>query len=259
MASVGTDNNVPVEEILGYRVCTDPASRCVERILSWIDAQEPGRYFACANPHSLEVARTDPSFRAALLGSDLLVPDGVGMVYGSRLLGGEIRARVTGSDIFEGVQRELDRRGGYSVFFLGSTEEVLAKIARRMEREYPNLRWAGSYSPPFAGDFTPEQNEAMVAAVNRVRPDLLWVGMTAPKQEKWIARHRDRLEVKFIGPIGAVFDFYAGTVRRSHPLFQRLGLEWLPRLLQQPRRLWRRNFVSSPCFVLRVLAQRWRR
>jgi N-acetylglucosaminyldiphosphoundecaprenol N-acetyl-beta-D-mannosaminyltransferase len=97
----------------------------------------------------------------------------------------------------------------------------------------------------------------MVEAVNRVRPDILWVGMTAPKQEKWIYLNRNRLEVRFIGAVGAVFDFYAGNVKRSHPIFQRLGLEWLPRLLREPRRLFKRNFVSSPLFLYRVFRQRF--
>ena len=96
-------------------------------------------------------------------------------------------------------------------------------------------------------------------AINEARPDVLWVGMTAPKQEKWIYENRSGLDVKFIGPIGAVFDFYAGSVKRSHPLFQRMGLEWLPRLIRQPRRLWRRNFISNPSFLLRVALQKFMR
>jgi N-acetylglucosaminyldiphosphoundecaprenol N-acetyl-beta-D-mannosaminyltransferase len=96
----------------------------------------------------------------------------------------------------------------------------------------------------------------MIAAINASKADVLWVGMTAPKQEKWIFENRARLNVKFAGAIGAVFDFYTGRVKRSHPVFQRLGLEWLPRLVQQPRRLWRRMFVSAPIFVWHVLKQK---
>ena len=96
----------------------------------------------------------------------------------------------------------------------------------------------------------------MIEAVNTAKPDVLWVGMTAPKQEKWIYQNRDKLDVKFIGAIGAVFDFYAGTVKRPHPIFQKMGLEWLPRLCSEPRRLWRRNFVSNPLFMLRVIKAR---
>ena len=122
-----------------------------------------------------------------------------------------------------------------------------------MGRDFPKVRVAGVYSPAFRDVFSAEENAAMVAAINAARPDVLWVGMTAPKQEKWVRQHRDQLDVRFIGPVGAVFDFFIGRVKRSHPLFQRLGLEWLPRLLQEPRRLWRRNFVSNPSFLLRVI------
>ena len=100
-------------------------------------------------------------------------------------------------------------------------------------------------------------NQKMIEAINRVKPDVLWVGMTAPKQEKWIYQNKDKLDVKFIGAIGAVFDFYAGTKKRSQPFFQKIGLEWLPRLLGEPRRLWHRNFVSNPVFLMRVLRQRF--
>jgi N-acetylglucosaminyldiphosphoundecaprenol N-acetyl-beta-D-mannosaminyltransferase len=112
---------------------------------------------------------------------------------------------------------------------------------------------AGTFSPPYKPEFSPAELDMMIAAINAVRPDVLWVGMTAPKQEKWIYQNRHRLQVKFIGAVGAVFDFYTGRVKRSHPIFQNLGLEWLPRLLQEPRRLWRRMGVSAPIFIWHVL------
>jgi len=216
-------------------------------------------WLACANPHSLEVARGDPEFAAALHAADLLVPDGVGMVLASRILGGRIRARVTGSDIFLALNAALSARGGTSCFFLGSTDENLAAIRERMAADFPGVRVAGVYSPPFRDEFTAEDDAAMAAAVNAAAPDVLWVGMTAPKQEKWLHRNLARLEtVRFAAAVGAVFDFYTGRVKRSHPAFRRLGLEWLPRLLRQPRRLWRRNFVSNPAFMMRVIWQRVR-
>jgi N-acetylglucosaminyldiphosphoundecaprenol N-acetyl-beta-D-mannosaminyltransferase len=122
-----------------------------------------------------------------------------------------------------------------------------------MAVDYPNVRVAGTYSPPFKKTYSKEEVDAMAAAINEAAPDVLWVGMTAPKQEKWIHDQRDRLNVKFAAAIGAVFDFYTGRVKRSHPAFQRLGLEWLPRLVQEPRRLWRRMFVSAPVFLFAVL------
>lgn len=240
------------EDIVGYPVTTAPAEACIAEIAQWIVAEEKGRYLVCANPHSLETARGDRLFHEAIRGADLVVPDGVGIVLASRILGGQIRERVTGSDIFRGVTAVLNQAQGRTVFFLGSTEENLAAISERMRTDFPNVTVAGVYSPPFADEFSAADNERMVAAINRARPDVLWVGMTAPKQEKWIHQHRERLEVNFIGAIGAVFDFYTGRVKRSHPLFLKLGLEWLPRLLQEPRRLWRRNFVSNPSFLARV-------
>lgn len=122
-----------------------------------------------------------------------------------------------------------------------------------MARDYSNVRVAGTYSPPFKPTYSDEEMNEMISAVNAAAPDVLWVGMTAPKQEKWIFENRARLNVKFAGAIGAVFDFYTGRVKRAHPMFQRLGLEWLPRLVQQPTRLWRRMFVSAPIFMLHVI------
>lgn len=276
------------EHCLGYGVTTRAVAACVELIEGWVaggadsaggaapaggveavgdvEAEEVAmgsaapRWLACANPHSLEVARTDAAFTAALHAADLLVPDGVGMVLASRILGGRIRARVTGSDIFLGVNTELSARGGTSCFFLGSTDENLAAIREKMAADFPGVRVAGVHSPPFRDEFTIADDDAMVAAVNAAAPDVLWVGMTAPKQEKWIHRNLGRLEtVRFAAAVGAVFDFYTGRVRRSHPVFRRVGLEWLPRLAREPRRLWRRNFVSNPAFLMRVVLERMRR
>jgi len=183
----------------------------------------------------------------------LIVPDGVGIVIASRILGGSLRERVTGSAIFLGLSNVLNKESKYSYFFLGSTEAVLNRIKEKLPMDFPNIKVAGTYSPPFKHEFNDEDNRLMVEAVNRVRPDVLWVGMTAPKQEKWIFENKDKLDVKFIGPIGAVFDFYTGNVKRSHPIFQKFGLEWLPRLMREPGRLWQRNFISNPSFLLRVI------
>jgi N-acetylglucosaminyldiphosphoundecaprenol N-acetyl-beta-D-mannosaminyltransferase len=242
-----------VEFILDYPIGIRSKNECVSEIFTWLNNGDRGRYFVCANPHSLEVARNDQPFGSAIRNADLIVPDGVGIVIASRLIGGAIRERVTGSDIFLGLSNVLNKESKYSYFFLGSTDENLAKIKDKMKMDFPNIKVAGTYSPPFKHEFNDEDNRLMVEAVNRARPDVLWVGMTAPKQEKWIYMHKGQLEVKFIGAIGAVFDFYTGNVKRSHPLFLRMGLEWLPRLLQEPCRLWRRNFISNPTFLLRVI------
>jgi len=245
-----------VEPILGYPISTKAADACGSDIVAWMENGARGKYFVCANPHSLEVARKDHAFDLAIRNADLIVPDGVGVVIASKILGGSIRERVTGMDIFLGLSRALDKGKGGRYFFLGSTEQNLLRIKEKMALDFPNITVAGTYSPPFKPEFSEEENKVMVDAINQANPDVLWVGMTAPKQEKWIYQNKGRLNVKFIGAIGAVFDFYTGNVKRSHPVFQMLGLEWLPRLLREPRRLWYRNFVSNPSFLLRILRQK---
>jgi N-acetylglucosaminyldiphosphoundecaprenol N-acetyl-beta-D-mannosaminyltransferase len=188
---------------------------CVEQVLSWIAAGEKGRYFVCANPHSLAIARKDRVYRAALCTADLITPDGTGIVLASRLLGGSIRARITGSDIFRELNVALNREGQRSCFFLGAGEETLLRIKDRMALEFPNIMVAGTCSPPFKEEFSDEETRLMIDEINRVMPDVLWVGMTAPKQEKWIYQNKDKLNVKFIGAVGAVFDFFSGNIRRS--------------------------------------------
>ena len=247
---------MPDVNILGYQIQAMTAAECVRVIGATL--QGAGRncmWLACINPHSYAVARDDDAFKNALSAADWLVPDGVGVVIASWILRKPIPARVTGSEIFEGVMAHLNTQGG-SVFFLGSTEQTLAHIAEKLSADYPNVRLAGVYSPPFKAEFSSDDNAAMIDAVVKSGADVLWVGMTAPKQEKWIAAHRENLPVKFAGAIGAVFDFYTGNVKRSHPLFQKLGLEWLPRLVQQPRRLWRRMFISAPIFLFDVSRER---
>ena len=244
------------ENILGYNVISQGPGSCIDQVVSWIETGEK-KTFVCANPHSLVVAEIDPLFKEAIHSADLLTPDGVGIIHASKIMGGVIRTRVTGSDIFWGLSEKLNKSGGKSYFFLGSTDKTLAAIKNKMAQDYPNIRFAGSYSPPFKAEFNKKESQMMIEAVNSARPDVLWVGMTAPKQEKWIYKNKDKLDVKFIGAIGAVFDFYAGKVKRSYPIFQKMGLEWLPRLLREPRRLSNRMLISAPMFLYRVAKQRF--
>lgn len=249
---------IDFDQILQYRITHKSLFACLNYIQKGLNADVQGRTFVCANPHSLVTADDDPDFQKVFQHADLVTPDGIGIVYASKILGGSIKQRITGFDIFQGLSKLLNEKEGESrsYFFLGSTEETLKKIQQKLAVDYPNITFAGAYSPSYKPVFSEDDNRAMIEAVNAVKPDVLWVGMTAPKQEKWIYQNRDKLDVKFIGAIGAVFDFYVGNVKRSHPLFLKFGLEWLPRLLQEPRRLWRRNFISSPKFMYRVICQK---
>jgi len=239
------------ENIAGFPVSIFNRDDCIDQTCSWIESEEKGHFFVCANPHSLEIARSDREFKRAICEADLVTPDGIGVVIASRIHGGCIRCRVTGSDIFWGLSQKLNRKSGYSYFFLGSSEKTLNLIKDKMRVEFPNIEVAGTFSPPFKREFSLAENREMVAAVNRAQPHVLWVGMTAPKQEKWIYQNKDKLDVPFIGAVGAVFDFFAGTKKRSSQWFQDHGYEWFPRLFREFHRLWYRNFISFPKFILR--------
>jgi N-acetylglucosaminyldiphosphoundecaprenol N-acetyl-beta-D-mannosaminyltransferase len=148
----------------------------------------------------------------------------------------------------------LAARGCGRVFFLGSSDTVLSEISARFRQLYPALTLCGTLSPPFRA-MTAEENRQIVDLVNRVRPDVLWVGMTAPKQEKWVHSHAAALEVPVIGSIGAAFDFFAGTNPRAPEWVCRLGLEWMFRLAREPRRMWRRTVISAPRFFRLVVGR----
>ncbi|PKN38340.1 MAG: glycosyltransferase [Deltaproteobacteria bacterium HGW-Deltaproteobacteria-2] len=244
------------EEILGYKVNTFSADECADQLLQSLKAGER-TWLACFNPHSYTVALKDKVFARALKDADWLVPDGAGVVLASRLLGGSINERVTGSDVFAGLNNRMNAAGSMRVYFLGSTEETLELIKQRMERDYPAIKVVGTFSPPFKDVYSSAEITEMVKAINTAAPDVLWVGLSAPKQERFIFENRARLNVNIVAAVGAVFDFYSGNIKRDKDSwFVNHGMEWLPRLLQEPGRLWRRMFVSAPVFVWHVVKQK---
>jgi N-acetylglucosaminyldiphosphoundecaprenol N-acetyl-beta-D-mannosaminyltransferase len=242
------------EWMLGLPVSTAALDDVVDRICGWIAEGGPPRYFVCMNPHSFECARRDTGFMAAASAADLLVPDGIGVVMASRLRGGTIRDRVCGPDIFMAVTKRLNDQGGRSVFFLGGRQETLDRVIERHRREFPRIRIAGSLAPPYKPVFDAADNAAMAATVNESGADVLWVGLGSPKQEMWSHGIRGLVSARLIGPIGAMFDFYAGTMPMAPHWIQTLGLQWLYRLAKEPRRLWRRN-IDGPLFAVRALLE----
>jgi len=164
------------------------------------------------------------------------------------------KERIAGWDLFAFEMQRLDVRCKKDdvrckVMFLGSSEKVLALIQERATVDYPNLEVV-TYSPPYKSEFSEEDNQAMIQAINDAAPDLLWIGMTAPKQEKWTYQHWDELNIHcHCGTVGAVFDFYAGTVKRAPLSWQRNSLEWLHRLIMEPRRMWRRYIIGAAKFL----------
>ena len=209
------------------------------------------------NAFSYDNARKDVLFSEALQKGDVLIPDGISIVKACRFLNAKSqpKERIAGWDLFEYEMGKLNRVGG-KVMFLGSSDAVLNLIRHRVAEKYPKIE-VDTYSPPYKPEFSDEDNEAMISAINRSNPDLLWIGMTAPKQEKWAYTHLDRLDVHcHIGTIGAVFDFFAGTVKRAPERWQRAGLEWLYRLLSEPRRMWRRYFIGNAKFIYYIMVEK---
>jgi N-acetylglucosaminyldiphosphoundecaprenol N-acetyl-beta-D-mannosaminyltransferase len=249
--------HIATEDVLSYPVSAVGLSACIESISLSVRGAGECRWLACFNPHSYVMSLEQEAFAKALRDADWLVPDGIGVVLASHLLGGKLRERVTGSDIFRALNTRLNETGA-RVFLLGASDNTLGIVRAKLEREYPNIQVIGSYAPPHRPSFSENDTEAMIAAINGSGADVLWVGITSPKQDVWLYSNRRRLRVKFAGAVGAVFDFYSGRVKRAHPFFQRLGLEWLERLVREPRRLWRRTFISTPVFVWRVLLERVR-
>jgi len=206
------------------------------------------------NQYSYCMAEKDPKFKQALKSSCILLPDGVAIVAAVKLLNGQNIKKIAGADLHQNLLEELNRTGG-SCFYMGSSENTLQKIEDRLEGEYPNVK-AGFYSPPFKAQFTKTDNAQIIQAVNAFKPDVLFIGMTAPRQEKWAYAHKDQLDAKTICSIGAVFDFYAGTVERPSAIWINLGLEWLGRLVKEPRRMWKRYIYYGPVFIYKVLREK---
>lgn len=212
------------------------------------------------NAHSFNTAQKDQEYAKALLNGDYLIPDGASIVKTCKWLKSESqpKERIAGWDLFVTEMKQLNAKGG-KCFFMGSSEKVLEKIKERAARDYPNIT-VETYSPPYKPEFSEEDNHAIICAINAACPDLLWIGMTAPKQEKWAYQHWLELDINcHVGTIGAVFDFYAGTVKRAPLIMQNHALEWLYRLIKEPKRMWRRYLIGNVLFIRNVIKERFGR
>jgi N-acetylglucosaminyldiphosphoundecaprenol N-acetyl-beta-D-mannosaminyltransferase len=250
------------------------------------------------NAHSYNTARKDELFAEALTNGDVLIPDGVSIVKACRWIKAKSlpKERIAGWDLFSFEMENLERKQcgmlnvecgannssldnsqsaladnpkfkiqnsefrspQRTVMFMGSSQKVLDLIMKRAAKVYPHLKVV-TYSPPYKPEFSEEDNKAIIDAINAADPDLLWIGMTAPKQEKWTYSHWDELNIHcHVGTIGAVFDFFAGTVERAPIWWQRHGLEWLYRLLKEPKRMWRRYIIGNALFLFNIVfRERW--
>ena len=219
------------------------------------------------NAFSYNNARKDEAFAEALRNGDVLIPDGMSVVKACQWLKNPDapKERVAGWDLFMHEMKKLNtlepletslHHKRRRVLFFGSSERVLELIRERTKKDFPNLEVV-TYSPPYKDEFSEEDSRTMTAYINKVNPDLLWIGMTAPKQEKWTFEHWKELDIHcHVGTIGAVFDFYAGTMRRAPLWWQQHGIEWLYRLIKEPRRMWRRYIIGNAEFILRVIGEK---
>jgi len=232
--------------ILGVGVSVinmDEALRRSERLL---DREEKG-YICVTGVHGIMEAQRDESFRATLNRSFLCTPDGMPTVWIGRLRGHHEMSRVYGPDfMLQLCQRSVER--GCRHFLYGAQPDTLEKLQHCLERVIPDIRIVGTYSPPFRPLSQPEEDE-LIAVVAEARPDIVWVGLSTPKQERFMARMIDRLDTRLMIGVGAAFDIHAGLLPDAPNWMKNAGLQWLYRLMKEPRRLWRRYLANNPRFL----------
>jgi N-acetylglucosaminyldiphosphoundecaprenol N-acetyl-beta-D-mannosaminyltransferase len=245
--------SVPTQAVLGIPLAlTD-----YEQTLDWIDAAVAARsrgYICVAAVHTVMASREDPALHAAVLGSSFTVPDGQPLVWAMNLLGHGLRSRVYGPDLMDRACERAARTGQRVYLYGGRSQTALAQLARMLRLRHQDLTIVGGQAPPFR-ELTAGEEDAVAHDINRSGADVVWVGIGVPKQEKWMARMRERLDAPVLVGVGAAFDFHAGLVPQAPDVMQRLGLEWAFRLVQEPRRLWRRYLRYNPRFVFAFARQ----
>lgn len=244
-------------EIIG----TDVAITDYAEVLDAFDAaiEQRRKIFVCCAPaSSLVFARRNPELRRAYENAEIVTPDGKGVVLAARVLGEQIDDRVYGPDLMQ-LQLERSAAGGRSVWLYGGFDDAaLAELEATLLDRHPGLRISGSWSPPHR-DLTAAETDDLVDRINTDAPDIVWVGLGSPKQEIWMNELRERLDAPVLCGVGAAFDFAIGRVDQAPSWMQKAGLEWLFRLLKDPKRLFGRYLTTLPVFVVLVLSQRLRR
>jgi len=227
----------------------------IQLFKDWIMAGEKKR--VCVTPVNCVLwAHDNYKLRTLYNTSALNLPDGVPLIWASKFLGKPIRGRVTGLDLLPELAKVGDKEG-YRFFLLGAKEGVAQELSWQLSQRFPNLQLVGYYSPPFAEKFSKEENDKMISIINKARPNILWVSLTAPKQDLWIAEHFDRLDVNIAVGVGGAFEVTAGLINRAPLWMQKNGLEWLFRFVQEPRRLFKRYFVEAPKFIPLIILSKW--
>jgi N-acetylglucosaminyldiphosphoundecaprenol N-acetyl-beta-D-mannosaminyltransferase len=227
------------------------------RALDLIDqhiAQGHRGYVCVTNVHTVMAAGEDPELRSALSGSVVNVPDGMPLVWALNALGHRLDDRVYGPELMWRASARAATAGTRFYLYGGRDQEALTRLTENLRRHHPGLQIVGGFSPPHR-PLTAEEGKAIAEEINRTAPDIVWVGIGVPKQEKWMAAMRSRLQAPMLVGVGAAFDFHAGLVPQAPPRLQRAGLEWAYRMFREPRRLWRRYLRYNPRFVAAFAVQ----
>jgi len=241
-------------EILNIPLEFREVGEVFETICRWRSAAKRA-YLVYTNPHSIVMCHRDADMMSATMGAELVLADGVGIVIAARLLGRRPACgRVPGPEFMLQLL-DIGRTQGLRHFLYGAAPHVLSRLRERLIARFPELIICGAYSPPFH-EVDAEEDSRIIHLMSDAKPDVVWVGLGAPKQEKWIAAHLGRIDATVMIGVGAAFDFHAGAVPWAPKWIRAAGLEWAYRLLWEPRRLWRRN-VDSFVFLALVLAQRF--
>ncbi len=241
--------------ILGVGVSAINMDVAVAMFDEWIARREQ-QYVCITGVHGVMESQRDPALRLILCRSGLTTPDGMPLVWLSKLQGFRHVNRVYGPDLML-VMCERSPEKGYRHFLYGGDEELVETLATHLRQRYAGLQIVGAYAPPFR-PVTPEEDAEIVRTINDAAPDVVWVGLSTPKQERWMAEHHGRIAASVMVGVGAAFDFHAGRKKQAPHWMRRNGLEWFFRFLQEPRRLWRRYLLNNPRFVALVLMQTFR-
>ena len=244
---------IRTREILGIPIAMTDYEGAIEAMDAMIERRERG-YVCAVAVHALTVGYDDPEMAAALRGATLVLPDGMPVVWAANMLGEKLEDRVYGPELMLRYNDRCVERGHRVWLYGGRDQGSLVQLALNLRRRHPGIDIVGGYSPPFR-PMTTEEEDALVDQINEARPDVLWVGIGVPKQEKWMARMRARLDVPVMCAVGAAFDFHAGRISQAPSWMQQRGLEWIYRIAQEPRRLLPRYLYFNPRFVVAFARQ----
>jgi N-acetylglucosaminyldiphosphoundecaprenol N-acetyl-beta-D-mannosaminyltransferase len=240
-------------QVLGVPIAGVQIPDVVAQMEKWIAGRERTHYICVANVHVIMEGRQDPSFREVLLSADLCIPDGMPLVWIGRRRGHALYNRVYGPDLLIDFCRTT-KDAGYTHFFLGGQPSVGNKLANELQRRFPGVRVAGICSPPFR-KLTQREDDEITEQINRAAPDVLWVGLGCPKQERWMHEHRNNLRIPVVVGVGQAFDIHSGDIPQAPLWMRKNGLEWLFRLCREPRRLWRRYLIYNTKFIIALVLE----